>query len=93
MEIPTGQTLATVRYIMTEKLTFKQMQDKIQTEKNNSDLLNLAQALERVRMTRKSLDAQEAEIMRVAALIESGEVVPVHEVKFAYNWQNFEKNL
>lgn len=74
-----------------EKFTFAELRAKQQADKHNSDLANLANAIE-------ALDAHELELQRaleklaanrlavteLAARIEAGEVVPVDEVRKVY---------
>ena len=68
-----------------QKKTFAETQAEIQAQKNNSDLLNLAHALETIKLSRKVLDKQEETILSIVARIENDEVVPVGEISKIYN--------
>lgn len=67
------------------KKSFAEIQADVQAQKNNSDLLNLANALERVRQHRQLLDDLEKQILAMAADVEAGKLVDVSELKKLYN--------
>lgn len=79
-----------------KKLTFAEMTQNVDAQKNNSDLSNLAHALQYLRAGRKALekyvaeqtklmDELEAKINEVAAEVESGELVEVGVISSLYN--------
>ncbi len=68
-----------------QKKTFAETQAEIQALKNNSDLLNLANALEFIKLQRKDLDKFEETIMSLVKRIESDEVVAVGEISKIYD--------
>lgn len=79
-----------------EKLSFADVRKQQQNLKNNSDLTNLANALEKLdakrRELKKSFDKAiaaiyelEGEINDLAAHIESGDVLDIGDVKTLYN--------
>lgn len=69
----------------TTKLTFAQAVAREQAAKNNSDLTNLAHALEAITLQRQELAQLEREIRNMAVKIEAGALVPVGELKALYN--------
>jgi peptidoglycan hydrolase CwlO-like protein len=71
---------------VSQKLSFAEMTEEVDAQKNNSDLSNLAHALQYLRAGRKALetyiakqtkimDDLEAEIKKTASEVESGELV------------------
>lgn len=65
----------------TKKLTFAETQAEVQAAKNNSDLQNLAHAIEVLGVRRIELDELEKEILDTAAQIENGKVFTVDKIK------------
>lgn len=78
---------------MTNKMTFAAARKEVQAQKNNSDLENLAHALEYLSVRRKELNTLEADINKLATRIESGEVVEVGEVRKLYGLARSNKSL
>lgn len=81
---------------MNTKLTFTEMQNKVQTAKHNSDLENLAHAMEYISAGRielneifqermKEFSELETKITKLATDIESGITVHLENVSELYN--------
>ena len=78
---------------MTPKLTFAESFKEAETQKNNSDLSNLAQACIFIRHRLQELDMLQTEIESTALKIENGGIVDVKVVRDLYNRARGDKSL